>query len=73
MLQNLPAELSSLWERSSSKTFNFGFESGVIAPPYTAELKPDTLRKIANLSAGIAITIYQHDSSQSEVSSEDRT
>jgi hypothetical protein len=66
VLQDLPAELSNLWKRASSKAFNFGFESGATAPPYISELKPDTLRKIADLGASIAITIYQHDSSPPE-------
>jgi hypothetical protein len=66
VLKNLPTELGNLWERASSKTFNFGFESGVTPLPYMAELKPGTLRKIADLGASIAVTIYQHDSLPSE-------
>jgi hypothetical protein len=66
LLQDLPAELNHLWTRASSKAFNFGFESGITAPPHISELKPETLIKIADLGARIAITIYQHDSSPPE-------
>ena len=69
VLLELPSELKKQWHNSESRTFDFGFDSGTIAPSYNLSISPSTLKKIAELEASITITIYQHRPLQDETES----
>ena len=60
LLTALPAELKALWDASSSRLFDYGFDGGLECPPLRATLPADLLLKIAMLEACVQITVYPH-------------
>jgi hypothetical protein len=68
ILENLSPAAAAAWRHASSKVFDFGFQSGdeyhePANPfrPYTLDLSPETLTRMAKLKAGIRITLYPLD------------
>lgn len=59
LVSDLPDELEGLWKRAKSKTFDFGFESGIEGPYYQSIISAETLTNVAKTGANFAITIYQ--------------
>jgi len=57
-LSTLPIHLKEIWSNATSRTFNFGFESGTIEPYYFSVISSSILKEIAELNASITITIY---------------
>jgi len=47
-----------LWDSCFSKVFDIGYESGTSSQNYSSVIRPNTLKRIAGIGAGIEITIY---------------
>jgi len=48
----------SLWDSCSSKVFDFGNESGTSPQNYSSVIRPEVIKRISDIGAGIEITIY---------------
>lgn len=57
-LENLLPEAKLIWNKSHSKKFDAGFQSGDFPRSYQTEIRADTIKRVANLGASIAVTIY---------------
>ena len=66
LLTGLPAELKALWDASSSRLFDYGFDGGLERPPLRATLPADMLLKIAMLGACVQITVYPYRESSTD-------
>ena len=58
LINNLPEPLRDLWHSCDSRTFDFGFRSGVAEGSYFADLSQEILQDIASLGASVRVTIY---------------
>ena len=58
LIENLSPESRQTWERSRSKKFDIGFESGTSPDTFQTEIRPDTLGRVAKLGAAVVVTIY---------------
>lgn len=58
LIENLSSEAKLIWDRCHSKKFDAGFESGSFPRSYRTELRADTIKRVAEIGASIAITIY---------------
>ena len=59
LLAEFPDELEGLWKRATTKTFDFGFESGIEGSCYQCVISAETLINIAKTGSSFTITIYQ--------------
>jgi hypothetical protein len=57
LLAGLDEEARGLWDRALARSFNLGFESGE-NPRLEVTLRPETVRRVADLNAELVITIY---------------
>jgi|GEM_PF-3685835 len=60
LINSFNNQAKELWFNSKSRTFNFGFESGVSEPYYSSVLSVETLKGISLLEASIKITVYRN-------------
>ena len=58
LIERLPEDLRDLWDRCTSKAFDFGFDGGFAAPSFTVQLPPALLGRIARLGGEIHVTVY---------------
>ena len=61
ILEHLPEEARESWGTCCTRVFNIGYEGGSRNPgPHTFQspLQPETVARIAQLGAGVTITIY---------------
>jgi hypothetical protein len=58
LIENLPLEFQRIWQDCVEKRFDLGFESGNTEKRYNATIKPETVRRIAEIGASLVITIY---------------
>ncbi len=58
ILENLPCKLNKLFEKSSKKIFDIGFECGVLDSPVDAYLSVETVQRIAQLGCSINVKLY---------------
>ncbi|MCY7348157.1 MAG: hypothetical protein LH614_18350, partial [Pyrinomonadaceae bacterium] len=58
LIENLPLESQKTWNNCLEKRFNIGFESGNTEKRFNAEIKPETVKRVAGIGASIVITIY---------------
>lgn len=57
-IENLSTGAKSLWDKCHSKKFDAGFQSGDFPRSYKTEIRADTINRIAEIGASIAITVY---------------
>jgi hypothetical protein len=57
-IENLSPEAKIIWDKSHSKRFDVGFQSGDFPRSYRTEIRGDTINRVAKLGASIAMTIY---------------
>ena len=58
ILENLPAAAAEAWQKARSREFNVGLGSGDDGPPLALDISPETLSRVVQLNARIAITLY---------------
>ncbi len=58
LIEALPISARKIWDRSLTKIFDIGYQAGVEPRSYSSEIQPDTIERLAALSAGIRVTIY---------------
>lgn len=63
LIQALPIELRPLWNKCTTRAFDYGFDSGDAAPPLTLTLAAAELLSIAQYGIDFRITIYPSDAS----------
>lgn len=61
-LEQLPQPYKDLMSNSTSRTFDFGFESELENNPISIEIPPTQMQRIAALEATLRITIYPYHS-----------
>jgi hypothetical protein len=72
LIHTLPPNLFRLWNRASSRTFDYGFRGGIVPPPYPIKagreimplrsiLSPRTTLNLSQLRATIQITVYPYE------------
>jgi hypothetical protein len=59
-IESLPEHLHALFNGSSVRIFDYGFESGSGSKPCIAELPASQLTRMSKLGIGIRVTIYQN-------------
>ncbi len=57
-IENLSPDARLIWEKSHSKRFDAGFQSGDFPRSYQTEIRADTIERVAKLGASIVVTIY---------------
>jgi hypothetical protein len=57
LVENLSVESKLIWDKSCSKKFDVGFESGSFGRLET-EIRAETVEQIAKLKASVLVTIY---------------
>ncbi len=57
-IENLSPETKLIWDKSHSKRFDAGFQSGDFPRSYKTEVRADTIERVAKIGASIVITIY---------------
>ena len=58
LIEGLSRKERELWDNSISKIFDVGFESGEVPQSYSADIRPDVIKRLAKCGASIRITIY---------------
>ena len=61
LIENLSEKSKIIWDKSHSKKFDIGFQSGDSPKNYQTKIRGNTLNRIADLGANIVITIYPQD------------
>jgi hypothetical protein len=57
-LLELPPDLRRLWRSCHSRVFDLGFEGGAHPLPYVTDLRPASLKALADLDARLRVTFY---------------
>ncbi len=57
-IENLSSDTKMIWDKSHSKKFDAGFQSGDFPRSYKTEIRGDTMQRIAKIGASIVVTIY---------------
>lgn len=65
LIENLSEEAYKIWNSCYFKTFDIGYESGIKPNYFSSKINAITLQRIANIGAGMNITIYPIDDSKS--------
>ena len=58
LIENLSKDSRKIWDDCFSKTFDIGYESGNKPNYFTSKINSITIKRIANIDAGLNITIY---------------
>ena len=58
LIENLSEDSQNIWDACFSKVFDIGYESGNQPNYFTSKINPVTVKRIANIDAGLNITIY---------------
>ena len=58
LVEGLNEQERTIWDSCFSKVFDIGYESGTTPQNYSAEIRPDVIRRIAGIGASVVITIY---------------
>jgi hypothetical protein len=57
LIRGLPPHARSLWDRATRRTFDIGIQAGS-GPQLRELLEPETVGAVAEVGAGIAVTVY---------------
>lgn len=58
LVDGLPIEVRGIWDGCCSRILDIGYESGTTSPNYRSEIRPSTIRRVAEIGASLVITIY---------------
>lgn len=58
LLEALPEELKALWDRTSSRVFDYGFDAGREQGPSSFDVPSQQLARMSALGIAIRITVY---------------
>lgn len=58
LLSTLPEDLETLWRSATSRVFDYGVDGGLAQPPLETTIPADLLLAIAQLGAGMRVTVY---------------
>ena len=58
LVESLPGEVREIWDGCCSRVFDVGYESGSSPQNFRSEIRASTIRRVANIGASVAITIY---------------
>jgi len=58
LVESLPGEVREIWDKCCSRVFDVGYESGTSPQNFRSEIRASTIRRVANIGASVAITIY---------------
>lgn len=58
LVDDLPADARSLWERADARVFDIGMRAGFHPPSHVLKLSSRTIRRLANAHATVAVTTY---------------
>jgi hypothetical protein len=58
LLEQLPPSLAMLFRQCSVRLFDFGFESGTVPPPFSADISAPALERMSALGLSARITLY---------------
>jgi hypothetical protein len=57
LVEQLPKDVRQIWDGCCSRLFDIGYESGT-SKTFRSEIRTATIERIAELGAGIVVTIY---------------
>ncbi len=60
LIDAMPTEQRTIWDRCSSRTFDFGFQAGCNASPCQLKIGPAVLRELAERGVTVEVTIYAY-------------
>lgn len=60
-IENLSPKAREIWDSCCTRKFDAGFESGNFPKDFKSAIDADVIKRIADLSASIVITIYPSD------------
>ena len=60
LVDALPAEQRAIWDRCSSRTFDFGFQAGCNASPGQLKIEPAVLAMLAERGVTVEVTLYAY-------------
>jgi len=66
LIESLDQNERELWDNSISKIFDVGFESGEAPQSYSADIRPETIKRMSQCGASIRITVYPSDQGNKE-------
>lgn len=58
LIESLPSEVREIWDACCSRVFDVGYESGGSPQNFRSEIRASTIQRVANIGAGVAITVY---------------
>jgi hypothetical protein len=58
LVESLPKDAREIWDNCVLRTLDIGYESGAEPRNFRSELRPGTIKRVADIGAGIIITIY---------------
>jgi hypothetical protein len=60
LIDTMPTEQRAIWDRCSSRIFDFGFQAGCNASPSELKIEPAVLRILAERGVTVEVTIYAY-------------
>ena len=58
LVEGLSEKSKEIWKSSFHKVFDIGYEAGEFPSSYHSEIRHETIKRVADLGANIAISIY---------------
>jgi hypothetical protein len=58
LVEGLPEQVREIWNGCCSRVFDVGYESGTSPQNFQSEIRASTIQRVANIGAGVAVTIY---------------
>ncbi len=58
LIERLPVEARRDWEKAKMRSFSIGIQAGFEPGTLDFPISPDTVRRAAQLNAGIVVTVY---------------
>ena len=65
LIEGLSADSKRVWDMANRKEFDLGFEARLSSQRANRfKIRPSTLRRVAKLGAGLAVTLYREDGAE---------
>jgi len=58
LIESLEMKERELWDNSFSKIFDIGFESGEVPQSFSADIRPEIIKRMAQCGTSVRITVY---------------
>ena len=58
LVENLSENERKIWNSCCSRTLDIGYECGSCNQSYHSEIRPDTIKRVADIGARLVVTIY---------------